>query len=154
MFLDKSIESLKSQHKEHFYTFKTIAFLKALSHMLHWWLLSPWTLRMWLPKECLFCSTLLQIGQLAKVSWCRDKCFRKLSSCFNLKIIFLYLLFMFEIPFLYLPSTTNIALHFRSDCCRMFLHMILKYEFTFEHTGTDVTDVCESKFVYSSNVRS
>lgn len=69
------------------FTFKTIAFLNALSHIVHWWLLSPWTLRIWLPSECLFCSTFAQIGQLAKVSWCRFRCFRRLSSCFNLKQI-------------------------------------------------------------------
>lgn len=68
-----------------FFTFKTIAFLNALSHNVHWWLLSPCTLLIWLPSECLFWRTLLQMGQLANVSWCRFRCFRRLSSCFNLE---------------------------------------------------------------------
>lgn len=132
-------------------TFKTIAFLNALSHIVHWWLLSPWTLRIWLPNECLFCKTLLQIGQLANVSWCRFRCFRRLSSCFNLLINTFYCKYIrFDIQFS--PSTTNITLHLWSGYCRMFLHMILKNMFAFEYTSTYVADVSECEFMNSSNV--
>lgn len=54
----------------------------------------------------------------------------------------------------FLPSTAHIALHFRSGCCRMFLHVILKDVFALENAGTYVANVSKSKFVNASDMRS